>query len=165
MENIILLSGSVKYKITLDPGVWIFDDRRIDLNTYFTSKQENANDLEEYTKAVSKHWDREIVEGAIHPPTLKTEKKFEKEKMLTGSFGIPFKPFLKNAEPFHDATSLVIKCSDGDIELPMDKAYDLILGFSKNGKPITVDGPVHIYFGDGTNQQEPIKNIKQFIVK
>jgi hypothetical protein len=47
----------------------------------------------------------------------------------------------------------------------MDKAYDLILGFSKNGKPITVDGPVHIYFGDGTNQQEPIKNIKQFIVK
>ncbi|MDQ0198452.1 peptidyl-prolyl cis-trans isomerase [Neobacillus ginsengisoli] len=165
MENIIIISGRVKYTITLDPGVWIFDDRRVDLKTYFTSKQENANELEEYTKAVSKHWDREIVEGAVYPPTLKTEKKFEKEKVLTGTFGIPIKPFLTNAEPFHDASSLIIKSSDGDVELPIDKANDLILGFSNNGKPITVDGPVYIYFRDGSNRQKPIKNVKQFIVK
>ncbi|MCM2533533.1 peptidyl-prolyl cis-trans isomerase [Neobacillus pocheonensis] len=165
MENIILISGSVNYTITLDPGVWIFDDRRIDLKTYFTSKQADANDLEEYTKAVSKHWDREIVEGAVFPPTLKTEKKFEKEKVLTGTFGIPLKPFLKNAEPFHDATHLVVKSSDGDIELPLDRAYDLVLGFSDNGKPLDSGGPIHVYFGDGSNQQDPIKNIKLFFVK
>ena len=82
MENIIIISGNVKYTITLDPSVWIFDDRRVDLTTYFTTKLENSKSLEEYTKAVSKHWDREIIEGAIYPPTLKTEKKFEKEKIL-----------------------------------------------------------------------------------
>lgn len=89
MENIIAFKGNVKYQITLDPGVWIFDDRRVDLTTYFTQEDIRKNELEEYTKAVSKHWDREIMEGAVFPPTLKTEKKFEKEKVLTGTFGIP----------------------------------------------------------------------------
>ncbi|MFL6555253.1 MAG: hypothetical protein ACJ8MO_03965, partial [Bacillus sp. (in: firmicutes)] len=27
MENIIIISGKVQYTITLDPSVWIFDDR------------------------------------------------------------------------------------------------------------------------------------------
>ena len=89
MENIISISGNVKFPITLDPGVWIFDDRRVDLNTYFDEAIEKTDALEEYTKSISKHWDREIMEGAIYPPTLKSEKKFEKEKVLTGTFGIP----------------------------------------------------------------------------
>src|SRR4051812_18681546 len=109
MENIIILSGKAKYTITLDPTVWIFDDRRIDLSTYFSETNERTNELEEYTKSISKHWDREIMEGAVYPPTLKTEKKYEKEKVLTGSFGIQFQPFLKNAEPDENATTLVIR--------------------------------------------------------
>ena len=110
MEKIILFSGKVKYPITLDPGVWIFDDRRVDLTTYFNKEEEKKDELEEYTKEISKHWDREIMEGAIFPPTLKTEKKFEKEKVLTGTFGIPFKPFLKNAEPESHASTVIIVC-------------------------------------------------------
>ncbi|MEH7076045.1 peptidyl-prolyl cis-trans isomerase [Neobacillus drentensis] len=165
MENIIIISGKVKYSITLDPGVWIFDDRRVDLTTYFSTKPEDSNSLEEYTKSVSKHWDREIIEGAIYPPTLKTEKKFEKEKVLTGSFGIPLRPFLLNAEPASDADTFVIHCADGEYEYPIETAYDLILGFSNNGKPIKEDGPIHIYFGDGSNQQSPIKNVKSFFIK
>ncbi|MGG3466528.1 peptidyl-prolyl cis-trans isomerase [Neobacillus pocheonensis] len=165
MENILIISGSVKYTITLDPGVWIFDDRRIDLTTYFSTDKEKIDSLEEYTKAVSKHWDREIMEGAIYPPTLKSEKKFEKEKVMTGTFGIPFQPFLKNAEPADDSRFLVVKCVNKNYEVPIEKAYDLILGFSQNGKPLSSDGPVHIYFGDGTNQLNPIKNVIGFLVK
>jgi len=165
MENILTITGNVKYTITLDPGVWIFDDRRVDLTTYFSQTREIADANEAYTKAVSKHWDREIMEGAIYPPTLKTEKKFEKEKVLTGTFGIPFKPFLLNSEPGPDAQQLVVQTKSEEIEFPLDSAYDFILGYSKNGKPLITDGPVHIYFGDGSNQEKPIKNIIGFTIK
>ncbi|WP_413301541.1 peptidyl-prolyl cis-trans isomerase [Bacillus sp. 1P10SD] len=165
MENIIMITGKVKYTITLDPGVWIFDDRRIDLTTYFLTKNKNSDSLEEYTKAVSKHWDREIMEGAIFPPTLKSEKKFEKEKVLTGTFGIPLKPFLLNAEPNSDALTLVIHSKDKQYEFPLEDAYDLIVGFSKEGKPLSSDGPIHIYLSDGSNQDNPIKNVTGFTIK
>ncbi|MFJ7730083.1 peptidyl-prolyl cis-trans isomerase [Neobacillus sp. NPDC097160] len=165
MENIMSISGKVKYPITLEPGVWIFDDRRIDLTTYFSNKKEDSNSVEAYTKAVSKHWDREIMEGAIFPPTLKTEKKFEKEKVLTGTFGIPFMPFLLNAEPASDAATLVVQTTNGEYEFTIEKAYGFILGFSNNGKPLTSDGPVHVYNGDGTNHKNPIKNVTGFTLK
>lgn len=165
MEKIILITGKVKYPITLDPSVWIFDDRRIDLTTYFSVKKEVVDEIEEYKKAISKHWDREIMEGAILPPTLKTEKRFEKDKMLTGTFGIPLKNFLQNSEPSSDASLVVISSRDGDIELPLSEAYELIIGFSNQGKPLNTDGPVHVYFSDGSNQTNPIKNITGLIVK
>ena len=165
MEDILIITGNVKYTITLDPGVWIFDDRRVDLTTYFSQVTETTNSDDAYTKAVSKHWDREIMEGAIYPPTLKTEKKFEKEKVMTGTFGIPFKPFLLNSEPAPHAKSLVVQTTTGEIEFPLETAYDIILGYSNNGKPLTSDGPVHIYYGDGSNQDNPIKNITGFTIK
>jgi hypothetical protein len=165
MENIILFSGKVKYPITLDPGVWIFDDRRIDLTTYFDEEIKAKDELEEYTKDISKHWDREIMEGAIFPPTLKTEKKYEKEKVLTGTFGIPFKPFLKNAEPDENATTLSIVCEDQEIQLNLAEAENLILGFSENGKPLGEDGPAYVYYGDGSNRDNPIKRVKSFKVE
>lgn len=165
MEGIILIKGNVKFSITLDPGVWIFDDRRVDLDTFFSSQQDTENELEQYTKEISKHWDREIMEGAIMPKTLKTERKFEKEKVLSGSFAVPFEPFLKNAEPSEDAKKVNVETETGNIELSIDKAKDLLLAFSKKGKPLLEDGPVHIYFKDGSNQNEPIKNVKSFIVK
>ncbi|NRD78738.1 peptidyl-prolyl cis-trans isomerase [Bacillus sp. BRMEA1] len=164
MENIMTISGNVNYPITLDPATWIFDDRRIDLTTCFVNK-EMYNADEEYTKAASKHWDREIMEGAIFPPTLKTEKKFEKEKMITGTFGIHLKPFLKNSEPKNDAVTLVIHATDAEYEYPLSKAGDLILKFSEDGKPLKTDGPVHVYFADGSNQHNPIKNVHRFTVK
>ena len=37
MEFIIPIKGAVKFNLTLDPTVWIFDDRRIDLKTFFNS--------------------------------------------------------------------------------------------------------------------------------
>lgn len=165
MEGIIPLKGNIKYKITLDPGVWIFDDRKVDLTTYFQQESSKSDELETYTKSISKHWDREIMEGAVYPPTLKTEIKFQKEKVLTGTFGIPFKPFIENAEPGLDAQYLVIETPDNEIELPLTEAYGLILGFSKDGKPLKEDGPLHVYYQDGSNSHDPIKNVTGFTIK
>ena len=38
METIITIKGNVKHTITLDPTVWIFDDRRVDLDIFFTKE-------------------------------------------------------------------------------------------------------------------------------
>ncbi|HAQ07464.1 MAG TPA: hypothetical protein DCR24_08095 [Bacillus bacterium] len=165
MESIIPIRGRVKYKITLDPGVWIFDDRKVDLNTYFQQEQTVDSSLEDYTKSISRHWDREIMEGAVYPPTLKTEGKFQKEKVLNGTFGIPFKPFLSNAEPKENAESVVIECGKDELRISLEDAYGLILGFSKNGKPLSEDGPLHAYYKDGSNYASPIKNISGFSIE
>lgn len=165
MENIIIISGETKFSITLDPGVWIFDDRKIELTTFFSKQQEVTDELEAYTRSVSKHWDREIIEGAVFPPTLRTEKKYEKEKVLTGTFGIPFKPFLANAEPKQNAKKVIVKTVNEEHEISLDIAKELILAFSDAGKPLTSDGPIHVYFGDGSNKGNPIKNVREFIVK
>ncbi|MBM7586686.1 hypothetical protein JOC86_003238 [Bacillus pakistanensis] len=160
METIIPIKGKVKFPITLDPGVWIFDDRKVDLTTYFSSNEEKVDELEEYTKSVSRHWSREIQEGATYPPTLKTEKKFEKERILTGTFGISLQPFIKNAEPLSDAKSLIIETEDNEYSFILAGHDRLILGFSKEGKPLKENGPVHVYFEDGSNKENPITNVK-----
>lgn len=165
MENVLNIQGNVKYSITIDPGVWIFDDRKIDLETYSFNEEDKKDENEEYTKAISKHWDREISEGAIYPPTMKTERKFEKEKILNGTFGIPFMPFLTNATPLPEAKEVLIVCNEGEISVPLESAFEIILQFSQNGKPLKEGGPVHLFWGDGSNRENPIRNIKSFVVK
>jgi hypothetical protein len=164
VENIIIIKGKVEYTITLDPGVWIFDDRKVDLNTYFQKPIIEKNEIEEYTKEISAHWDREITEGAVVPPTIKTEKRYEKEKLLEGSFGIPLKPFLLNAKPLKEANQLIVVTSDGELAYDLTTSYDFIMGFSHNGKPLKEDGPIHLYYADGSNQWKPIKNVKELLV-
>ncbi|MRX71684.1 peptidyl-prolyl cis-trans isomerase [Bacillus lacus] len=163
--DIIMIKGKVKFTITIDPGVWIFDDRKVDLKTYFQESRAPKDDLETYTKEVSAHWDREIREGAIVPPTLKTEKVFKKTEILTGTFGMPLEPFLGNAEVLPEASEVVFITKQGEIVLSVEKAKIAILGFSKNGKPFKEDGPVHLYYGDGSNRDNPVTNIEEILVR
>jgi hypothetical protein len=165
MENIVIIKGEVDYTITLDPGVWIFDDRKIDLNTYFRKPEvEKTNALDEYTKEISSHWDREITEGSILPPTIRTETKYKKEKMLTGTFGIPLKPFLLNASPTKKATQVSVITDKEHFIFDLSTGYEFVLGFSKDGKPLAENGPIHVYFGDGSNQSHPILDVREFLI-
>jgi hypothetical protein len=167
MESIIMIKGKVNFQITLDPGVWIFDDRKVDLTTYFTKVQQETDELEEYTKSVSKHWDREIMEGAIVPPTLKTERTYKKQKLLNGTFRISLKPFLENAEIQEDASTVQFVTVNEIIPLTLDEAKEVIVGFSLKGKPLgeEIGGPIHVYYGDGSNATDPIKNVKEILIK
>jgi hypothetical protein len=165
MESIILLKGNVKFPLTLDPGVWIFDDRKVDLTTYFDQEKVEIDEIEVYTKSVSQHWDREIKEGSSIPPIKKSVKRFEKEKLLTGTFAIPVKYFLENAVPQADRTQVILKSTDSEHVLTYDEAYNGLFGFSQNGKPLTEDGPAHFYYEDGSNREQPITSILEIIVK
>ena len=82
MKGIIPIKGNVDFQITLDPGVWIFDDRKLEIESLFDHLHSKEDELEQYTKSISSHWDREIMEGAVYPPTLKSEKKYHPERHM-----------------------------------------------------------------------------------
>lgn len=164
MSEILFINGKVRFPITIDPSVWIFDDRKVDLTTYFNETRDETSELEAYLKHTSEHWDREIRDGATFPPIQKSVKKFKKEQLITGTFGIPFHPFFKNAEIIDGATHVEIETLHDTITLPLEKVQNAILGFSKDGKPLREDGPVHLYFDDGSNKNNPIRNIRKFTV-
>lgn len=162
MEFIMQFKGDVKFKLTLDPTVWIFDDRKLDLLKYFTEQHVDRDELEDYKRGMGEHWSREIMEGATVPPTLNSEKTYkrqEKQEMLTGTFGILFKPFIENAEPFDTATTVIFETSDGEFAFPLEASKDLVLKFSHQGQPLREDGPVHVLLPDGSNQEDPITNV------
>ncbi|MBB5179023.1 hypothetical protein HNQ44_000445 [Planomicrobium koreense] len=162
MEFIVPFKGEVKFKLTLDPTVWIFDDRKLNLETYFTEEHIEKDELEEYKRGMGEHWSREIMEGATVPPTLNSEKTYkraEKNEMLTGTFGMKFAPFLKNAEPEAGASTVVFETAHGEHAFPIAEAQELIFKFSEKGKPLKEDGPVHVLLPDGANQDNPITDI------
>lgn len=160
MESIIQFKGKVNFSITLDPTVWIFDDRKVDLDTYFTAEHIEINADDAYVEGASKFWSREIMEGASYPPTLKSEKKFDRQQMKVGTFGIILKPFIENAEPTSDATQVVfIDKNNNEFSYSIEEAKQLLFQFSLQGKILSEDGPVYLLNPDGSNLEEPIKNI------
>lgn len=167
MIKTIALTGQFKHPLTLDPSVWIFDDRKIDLTTYFENNRlKEDNEIENYTKNVSAHWDRELTEGAMFPPINKSVKHFEKEKILQGTYGMKLEPFISNAELLEDVTTGILITESGNTyEITKDELLEGIVQFSKDGKPLSADGPVYFYFGDGSNQYEPFKNIVEIKAK
>jgi hypothetical protein len=163
LEQIITIMGNAKYTITLDPSVWIFDERKVDLTTYFNEPFKAKEDT--YMKDVSKHWDREISQGASLPE--KTNKiTYNREKLLKGTFGMPLAPFIQNAVPSPDASRLIVETSEQkQYKLSLENVHNAILGFSLDGKPLTEDGPAHFYYGDGSNQKSPIRNVRRLIIE
>ena len=165
MNSIILLEGNVEYNLTLDPSVWIFDDRKVELSKAFLKETNNDEKNDQEAQTISKSWDREL-EQTLSPPVHHSCDQFQKEKVVSGSFGMPFKPFLENATPKDDASKLVIETSIGETHvIPLKQAKELVLGFSKDGKPLKEDGPVHVYYGDGSNKENPITHVTKLIVK
>lgn len=168
MEFIIRFKGEVKFKLTLDPTVWIFDDRKLDLEKYFTELRIERDELEEYKRGMGEHWSREIMEGATVPPTLNSEKKYksqEKKEMLTGTFGILFKPFIENAEPYDTAKTVIFETDKGDVNFSLEDSKELVLKFSQQGKPLREDGPIHVLLPDGSNVEYPITNVSAIRVE
>ena len=100
MSDIIQFSGDIEYKITLDPSVWIFDDRKIELDKAFDIMGDcKLDDLESYTKKISKQWDKERSQRASFPPVNRSVQRMDKDKVLTETYVMPIQPFINNAEP------------------------------------------------------------------
>lgn len=165
MEFVFFIKGKVDHPLTIDPSVWIFDERKVDLHTYFLETKTKEDELEKYTKAISAQWDKEITEGSEPPKkTNGNEIKYKRQELLTGSFGMPFLPFLLNTKPLEDVKEVIIETIHERHHFSFEQAKDFVLGFSRDGKPLKETGPIHVYLGDGSNKENPITHVKSFIV-
>lgn len=162
MADVIVIKGAVTYSITLDPSVWIFDERKIELLSFLDLDEEDqANELA-YLKGAGAHWDRELLEGAT-PPSTNTSLP-DMRKVLEGDYGIRLSYFLDNAKVDAEATILRIHRENNDsVDVSIDQARKAILQFSKNGKPIRENGPVLFYLLEQLrNGEQPIDSIVSF---
>src|SRR5690625_2759918 len=104
---IIQLKGNVTYPITLDPTVWIFDDRKIILNEAFEKKAEESNGQRNGYQKQAELFDQEY--NRIKPPVNKSINKYEKEKILVNTYVMPIKDFVNHAEVNQDAERVILK--------------------------------------------------------
>jgi hypothetical protein len=162
MADVILFKGAVTYPITIDPSVWIFDNRKIDLGTYNGQEETAANETTDYLKGAGAQWDKELREGAVPPSERRS--MVEERKALDGDYAMRLSLFIDNAQPQPGVTHLRIHREDGEsVTLPITEAKRAILQFAKNGKPIRERGPVYFYLPEMWQAKEqPIDNITAF---
>ena len=156
---IIQLSGNVKFNITLDASVWIFDDRKILFDNAFSEMPEEEP-VDELKKAAER-FNLEVYQQKIKPPVNKSINKYEREQILVNTYVMPIYDFVENAEVDSDVTEAILTTTNGPVEVPIDKFKSSLLLFSENGKPVKEDGPVHLYFDDASNKDNPIKGISK----
>ncbi|NJP36479.1 peptidyl-prolyl cis-trans isomerase [Alkalicoccus luteus] len=161
-EMLVKIVGNVKHPVMLDPGTWIFDERRIDMEKAFDQSAESESN--ESFAALGKAFDRQRTEGAV--PQQQTNKiTVSRKDMQEKSFGIRLRPFLLNSSPDETADTVkFIRASDADVTLTLEEAGEGILQFSHKGSPLTEDGPVHFFYSDGSNRDNPITGIERIEV-
>lgn len=158
---IVPITGNVKFSITLDPTVWIFDDRKIKFEDAFKHIQENTSE-EELTFSSDERYNREVFQATNNNKPI---SKIDGEEILKSSYVISLEPFLKTAQinpGAKDAT--LVKTNGEEQKMTLEALNNTYLLFSWEGKPLKEDGPVHVYFKDGSNQEAPIKHVNKIII-
>lgn len=135
------ITGNVRYPLTIDPTVWIFDERKIEVDQIGKQIADNAQDA--YYAKMGAAWDKGITEGS-RTDHNKPMTREEKDAALRGTFAMPLAPFIRNAEVFEGATTLRFEGVE-TVELDLSALPDMYLQFSKDGKVLT-DGPVHLLY-------------------
>ncbi|WP_047981388.1 hypothetical protein [Ornithinibacillus contaminans] len=155
---IVPILGNVAYSITMDPTVWIFDDRKIILEEAFqpVNKMTKHDELKE----AAERWERATSRQA-KPPVNKSLSRHERENILQYSYVMPIDDFLNHAEIKEGATNATLLTEHGDVTLSIAQLYNSYLVFAIEGKPLTEDGPVYLLYKDGSNKDNPIKGIKK----
>lgn len=162
MADVIVFRGAVTYPITIDPSVWIFDHRKIDLETYNGEEENAANETAEYLKGAGAQWDKELREGAVPPSERRSMA--EERKALEGDYAMRLSLFIDNAQPLPGVTHLRIhRENEESVTLPISQAKRAILQFAKDGRPIREGGPAYFFLPEMWQAKEqPIDNITAF---
>lgn len=161
---IIQIKGKVNFPITLDPSVWIFDDRKIKLEEAFDASKTIVKDKVDPLKKADQLFSQALYfEKHIKPPVNKSLNKHERKEALLHSFVMPIKDFIDNAEPMADSKNVRLTLTNNEeVIITKSQLLESVFQFAIDGKQIKLDqeGPVYLIFGDGSNQDAPIKGIK-----
>lgn len=148
----------------MDPTVWIFDDRKILLEDAFTKKSSGPDKVNEFNKTAQR-LGQEVYQQSIKPPVNKSIKRFEREQILKSSYVMPIKDFIDHAEVKPDAEEATLLTANEEVNIPLETLINCFLLFAVDGKPLKQEGPVHLFYNNGTNRDNPIKGIKEIIIK
>lgn len=162
-EMVVKITGAVKHPIMIDPGVWIFDERRVDMDTVF---DEDAPSPEEKNyAALGRAFDEQRTKGAS-PQTNENKVTISKKDLTEKSLGIGLAPFFAHAEPHPEASMVRIHRSSEqeDMILPLREVQSAIAAFSVKGSPLKENGPLHLYYQDGSNRENPITHVAGFTI-
>lgn len=160
---IVTITGNVTYPITLDPTVWIFDDRKVLFETLFS---EPSTAYEEEDKRIEENFTpEERYSQRIKPPVNKSINRFEREDILQNTYAMALSHFISHAEVSNDATKAMLETDQGEVSVSLNQIETSYLLFSVEGKPLRENGPVHVYFQDGSNKDAPITGVKKIIIQ
>ena len=156
---IIQLSGKVKFPITLDASVWIFDDRKILFEDALSNKpkEEPVDEL----RKTAERFDMEVYRQKSKPPVNKSINKFEREQILKNTYVMPIDDFINNAEVDSNVKNVTLTTQNGPVDISLEQLVSSYFLFAVDGKPVKENGPVHLYFGDGSNKDNPIVGINK----
>lgn len=157
---IIPILGKVTYQITLDPSVWIFDDRKIRFEDAFQPETSTDEEPSQEIEA-AKRWDKAVYPDHSKPPVNRSISRMEGKDILENSYVIPLQEFIENAEVGNDAEHAVLETNNGEVSLSIEQLLNSYMLFSWNGKQLKNEGPAHLYFKDGSNRETPIKGIQK----
>lgn len=161
---IIPLKGKVKFPLTIDASVWIFDDRKVIFEEAFEEKEES--EAVDPSRKTAEMFDQELYfKTKIKPPVNKSINKFEREKILTHSFVMPFEDFLQTSEVKDGAKTARLTRDEDEVIITVEQLKNSYFLFAVDGKPVQEDGPVHLYFRDGSNKDQPIKGVKAITIE
>ncbi|PRO64757.1 hypothetical protein [Alkalicoccus urumqiensis] len=162
MTDAVQITGNVAYPVMIDPGVWIFDERRVDMDTVFDEAPQEQSDRE--YEAMGRAFDEQR-QGAEPPKTNGNKIKINRKDLTEKSLGMSLEPFFGYAEPGAEASRVRVHRNAGEDQiLPLDTVRKSICAFSKKGEPLKEDGPLHLYFGDGSNRADPITHVYGFTI-
>lgn len=160
---IVPIKGHVTYPITLDPTVWIFDDRKVLLDQAFSSDPDVETKEKPYEKT-ERIWNQEVYQQKIKPPVNRSIKRFERDQILKSSYVMPINEFIGHAKIKPEAKEATLVTDEINHTIPLDSLIDSYLLFAIDGKPLKDDGPVHLFYKDGSNRDHPITGVKEIII-
>lgn len=161
---IVQLTGHVNYNITLDPTVWIFDDRKVLLEDAFIERVEVPHEGIDALENAADRFNREIYRASVKPPVNKSINRFEREKILKNSYVMPLRDFLQHAEVKTGSRDVTLTTVNGLINISLHDLQECYLLFAVKGKPVKEEGPVHLYLKDGSNKDNPITGIQKITI-
>ncbi|OYD08962.1 hypothetical protein [Paludifilum halophilum] len=94
MNDVIVIQGKVKYRITLDPTLWIFDDRRFDMSERFSGVDGQGMEFAPFLEHAEPEPEAEevIIHREDGRQTVLTMEEAEKAVLQFSRKGKPIQP-------------------------------------------------------------------------
>src|SRR5699024_11678665 len=100
---------------TLDPSVWIFDDRKILFEDAFQTKTSNDNETSSDIERAAMRWNRAVYPDHIKPPVNRSISRMEGKEILKNSYVIPLRDFIENADIKSGSANAILETTTGEV--------------------------------------------------